>query len=321
MQRVYSRRFIQGTWMVTSTLLLVQCATPSDQTHARRRDGGDLVISSKVDDRLSGVENRDRRFSEGKAKELEQRLQKNPRDIDTLVNLAQMHLFAGRLAESRQTARRALLVKPGHSDAILVLAQVEFAAGNHGLTEFLLTKLSTESRSLSEVMVLKGLLALQKEELNVAATNFRMAIDADGENIAARMNLGVINLRFSQFNDAAIQFERILQKVPEHVDAKLHLAVAKSVLGDTKAADALYESVLAARRSDAAVIYNRGLNLHKMGRLEDSVALLRRAIDSEGIKGDSLAHAEKLVDAIEAQVKAEKQPKQQAKVKDQTLAH
>ena len=80
----------------------------------------------------------------------------------------------------------------------------------------------------SDVLNIRALVELRNGNKALAKELFKRAIKIDPGNIAARMNLGVLLLKYRQIGGASVQFERVLKIMPHHQDARLHIAIIKA---------------------------------------------------------------------------------------------
>ncbi|MEZ4743438.1 MAG: hypothetical protein R3B45_13500 [Bdellovibrionota bacterium] len=117
---------------------------------------------------------------------------------------------------------KALQINVDNYDAKIVLAGVYFRREMFDLAQMVLESLPSDKNS--EVLNLFGLIAMGKDEKSKASYYFKEALKVDPNDIAVRMNLGILYLKYRRINEAGIQFERVLAVTPDNNDAKLHMA-------------------------------------------------------------------------------------------------
>ena len=108
------------------------------------------------------------------------------------------------------------------------------------MTEIILNGLGKKAKKDSVALNLKALIALRNDRPSLGMFFFKEALKYNLVDVAARMNLGVLYVYYRQIDQASIQFERVLKLMPEHMDAKLHLAVVRSSRGQVEIAEKLY---------------------------------------------------------------------------------
>lgn len=285
-----------------AALLLINTGCASTSNTYSKKTGDKVEVYSKVDPDLSAKSEGDRESFNSSIEKLKVRITKNPKDADAHINLSQLLVFSGKLNDAESEAMKGLKLLPGQQNALLVLAQIEFARKNYDAAEFMLNRLTDDKSIGGRALVLKGLLLLERNDPTEAAIAFRAAIAKDGGNIAGRMNLGVVYIEFNQFKLASEQFEAVLKIIPDHVDAKLHLAIACSVLGNHERADSLYEDVLKARRGNAVVVYNRAINYEKMGKLAESLGSFNKVTESEDLNDSQKEFAKDMIRVLSVKI-------------------
>ncbi len=75
---------------------------------------------------------------------------------------------------------------------------------------------------------------MRRDQLDEAYSLLQKVLELEADNVALRMNLGIINLKFRQMDEAAKQFQTVLKAMPNHADAKLHLGITKAYAGKYK---------------------------------------------------------------------------------------
>ena len=92
------------------------------------------------------------------------------------------------------------------------------------------------------------------------------------------MNDGVEHYQMGRYDRAAAAFASILKEVPTHADALHLLGLTAHKMGHPKDALRLMELALDQEPKRAAILANRSLPLRALGRLDDAIGTLQRAL-------------------------------------------
>ena len=222
-------------------------------------------------------------LNEAKA-ELKTALKENKRDIKSLINLSQIYLAQGSYKKAEKTCRQALKYDLKNKDARLILAQIYYRRGYTDMTDIILNSLGDEANKNSIALNLKALVALKNDRPAHAMNFFKTALKYNANDIATRMNLGVLYIYYRQVDEASTQFERILNAMPEHVDAKLHLAIIKSSRGNFDSAEDLYKDVLDIDPENALATYNLAVLEEKRKNYDDSLDFVKSYLNTNYAK-------------------------------------
>jgi len=128
-------------------------------------------------------------------------------------------------------------------------------------------------------------------------------------NVAVRMNLGTLYLTYRQVNAAAIQFERVLKDQPENLDAKFHLAIARTALGKPEFAAQVYEDVLDQKADHPLALFNSALLDADRGDYKQASARLKEYLKTDYAKTSNNKEVFALIEDIERGESAKGMPK------------
>ncbi len=106
-------------------------------------------------------------------------------------------------------------------------------------------------------------------------------------------------------SDALAQFQAVLARVPQHVEARINCGFAQAALGSPERALAEFDPALALAPGHPGASYNRGVALIKLGRYDEAVAAndARLAVEADHAnawlnRGKALAQLNRYDEAI-----------------------
>lgn len=251
---------------------------------------------------------------------LEDRIKKSPRDVSTLLDLAQIYLVKGDHDKAHSICQRALSYDLQNKRGAKLLAEVELAKNNLRKAEIILYRIGGDKSNDAEVLNLLGLIALKKGDNDDAFGLFKTGLKRDPDNAALRMNIGTLHMKYKQIKKAAVQFERVLQTIPDHADAMMHLGAAKSYFGQSKEAEFLYKKVLDQDSTNTLARYNLSLVQAKQGDLQDSLNNVNIVLKSDDLsqpqKKLAMEHQENVRAEIKKKEEAERLRRERERSKD-----
>jgi tetratricopeptide (TPR) repeat protein len=154
-----------------------------------------------------------------------------------------------------------------------------------------------------------AMIALQRNEPTRALALFKKALAVSPSNVAIRMNLGALYLTYRQVNAAAIQFERVLKDQPENLDAKFHLAIARTALGKPEFAAQVYDEVLDQKSDHPLALFNSALLEADRGDYKLASARLKEYLKTDHAKISNNKEVFALIEEIERGESAKGLPK------------
>lgn len=180
----------------------------------------------------------------------------NPKDAETLYNLALVRRELGRNDQAAAGARAALAARPNFAEAanllgVLLLDQGQFPAAQ---TQFRLA--TQQSPDFVEAWNNLGYAAMQRGDAASARQAFETALKLAPDFTNALNNLGILNARSGQFVQAQKLFERALAADPRNEQAANNLGVLYYHEGHPDKARATLAAVLARNPQAASVVMN-----------------------------------------------------------------
>jgi len=216
-----------------------------------------------------------------RAIELKSQRRTDPADSRAELRAALEHQAAGRFGEAALEYQRILDRDPHHPDATLLLG---IAARESGLIpqaiEVLTAAVRLQPRA-AHVHWNLGLALRTAGDLPAAEACFRRALELRETFRDAHLSLGDMLVEQEQWAEARRVFGRLTELHPGWLLAHARLGDLLVRRGDPAGAIMSYERALALASSDAApqaaILSNLGLALQRADRLDDSIAVLRRA--------------------------------------------
>lgn len=256
------------------------------------------------DDSKSAMATNDDKGNQDLVAKLERRVEEQPRDIESLINLAQAHLAMGKYDKAETVCRNALRVDLKNELARKILAQIHYRRGNLEMAQIILNGIDASSSKDSEVLNLLGMIALRKDNPDFAMQSFREALKHNPSDIAVRMNLGVLYVHYRQLGLAAVEFERVLKVMPEHPDANLNLAIIETNRNNLDRAEDLYKKVLSVSKNNPVAIFNLAIVEEKRKNFDKSLDYLKAYLDSDYAKKKNNQEVFALIDKIRLEKEA-----------------
>jgi len=286
---------------------LTSCMTSSDARHVQTNaspvelysstDRESVLLSPKTMARLKDVDERLNELNDAS----------DPFAVN--LNRAQIALMQNRLDDAETHCRNALALNLKNNKARRVLAQIMFRKGKIDAAEIALTSIGDATQKDAEALNLMALIALQRNEPTKALALFKKALAVAPANVAVRMNLGTLYLTYRQVNAAAIQFERVLKDQPENLDAKFHLAIARTALGKPEFAAQVYEDVLDQKADHPLALFNSALLDADRGDYKQASARLKEYLKTDYAKTSNNKEVFALIEDIERGESAKGMPK------------
>lgn len=291
----------KGTGLLLFAFALVPaCQTVKTGGKVVDQNRKEIIISSSNDPR-SALPQGDKDSSFSSARErLEASSKANPRDIKTLLSLAELQLAQNRLDDAEASCRKALLIDLKNRDARRILAHAAIRRENYKLAKIFLTALGGEESRDSSVLNMLGLIAYNQKDYTEAMRLWKDAVNLNSGDISARMNLGVVYLKNRLFQKASSQFERILKIAPAHQDARLHLAVVEASRGQHQKALETYEALLSSDRDNQLALYNASVAQKSLGLYDEAISGLKSFIKASQSKSTGTDAAFAMIEEINA---------------------
>jgi cytochrome c-type biogenesis protein CcmH/NrfG len=278
--------------------LFVSCKTTRPMTQAAGE--GTIVYSNNDPKSMMSPALQKDVFTSSQAR-LQKSAEANPSQVGQWLNLAKVELARGRYDEALNATRKALRFDITNSEAKMIQAQIALKRSQTDLAEILLNGLGGDSSTDAHVLNLLALVRMQQKDPTAALFLWRQAVDKDTGNVAARMNLGVAYLAYRQLREAARQFERVIQLMPQNLDAKVHLATIYTIDGKHDEAARIYQEALSYNRENPLVLYNFAILESRRERYKEAADRMKAYLLTDYAKStqpqDAFAFIQKMNDA------------------------
>ena len=232
------------------------CQTSSERIATYDRTRGAVALQTTSDQRSAMQALANDSTIQQTEIELRKALQQTPNDLDIVINLAKLQVAQNKLDDATKACQHALRHDLQNKEARKVLAQIAIRRGQYDKASIFLGSLGGATQKDSTILNMQALIELERGDNSAAMALFKQAIKVNPNDLAARMNIGVLLLKYRQLGPAAVQFERVVQVMPSHRDAKLHLAIAKAAQGQVGKSRSLLEDVLAHDEQNPLALYN-----------------------------------------------------------------
>jgi Flp pilus assembly protein TadD len=146
-----------------------------------------------------------------------------------------------------------------------------------------------------------AMIELRRNQPAYAMAIFKKALRLNPGDVAVRMNLGVMHLKYRQMGQASVHFERVLKVVPGHQDALMHMAVIKALRGDTAGARDTLKDILSSKKDNSLALFNLAVVERQAGEYDDALGYLKRYIQSARGRAAQAEEVFALIDSIQKQ--------------------
>jgi tetratricopeptide (TPR) repeat protein len=146
------------------------------------------------------------------------------------------------------------------------------------------------SADYADLWVNKGLIALRREQRDLAKEHFIKALRFNNEHHSAYNNLGYIYLKEQQYGKAHDNFRRALRVNPDYVEARYNLAIALKAMKKNQQAAKELRHIIAVNPNLADPHHNLGLLALEAGSAEESIEYFRRATQLDPQFADAWLH-------------------------------
>lgn len=146
------------------------------------------------------------------------------------------------------------------------------------------------------VHLIRGRMALDAKRLEDAAAEFRKAIAAKPDSVAAHFNLATTLMQTKDYENAAAEFEAVLRLEPKHANAHYNLALLLATQGKHDQAIEYLRSLLAGNSDDVAARYFYAQELLKVDRRDEALAEFARVSRANPDNEEALLEEVKLLE-------------------------
>jgi tetratricopeptide (TPR) repeat protein len=233
-------------------------------------------------------------------------------------NRAQLLIAKGELEQAESLCMTILMKNHRNVEAKISMAQIALKKGEFEQSRIILHSLDALKKKDSRILNLLGMIAVNQQKYPLALAMFKEGLVVNPEDLAIRMNLGVLYLTYRQLNQAAVQFERILRRIPNHSDAEIHLAVVDISRGNTEKAKTTLQKYIGSKESNALANYNYATILDQEEKYEDALKTIQTFLEHAPKDAERIQSGFKLADKIQRRQEAAGQKMDNSEI--QTLA-
>ena len=199
--------------------------------------------------------------------------------VGNLLQTAQAHLAAGRLAEAANACRQALAINPRHASALYLMALIAGEAGQPAEALKFLDQLVKVVPNAAEAHGNRAIALMTLDRLDEAEQAFRRAIEIDPRRPEPWYALGNLKSARKEHPAAFEAFLKVLEIAPYNGQAWTNMAIALHEMGKLDDAVAAYERAVGLLPREPLVHYNMGLAFHAQGRTAEGLAANQRAVE------------------------------------------
>lgn len=239
---------------------------------------------------------------------LRKKVKKSKKSVTDQLNLAQLYLVRNDLKRAEKTIQKILRFDLENPNAKLISAKIYMRRNMEDMAEIILTSLGGAKSKNSEILNMLAMISIRKNENRKAMTLFSIALKFNPNDVAVHMNLGVLHLKFHRLQDAARHFERVLLVVPEHRDAKTHLAAIQTNRGKYDDAEDLLAQVLDKDAKNPVALYNYAALQMKQQEYSDAIENLKKFVLKSKKRKDSKKKALALIEKLKIEIEANGDP-------------
>ena len=240
----------------------------------------------------ANADDSDGRFYRGRVYLAEKKFAEAYEDLNLATRLSPQfaagHFYLGivnaslaKTAEAKKSYTRATELAPNWVLPHITLAQLYLVSGDH---DFALAEaekvLKIQNNNLAALLVVAGS-RLAKGELEKSQAIYKAIQNAQPNNEAAAFNLGSIYRLQKKYPQAITEFEKVLGRNPDHVDALIGIARSEVLRGNSNAALDRVKGQLAVTKRQAPVYELLGQLQLAAKTYPDAIASLEKAIALE----------------------------------------
>ncbi len=168
------------------------------------------------------------------------------------------------------------VAEPNSSDGWQLIALAYKGLGQSGDAEQAFLK-SIAILEQPHVLTNLGNLYRSIGRLNDAVGTYERALALQSDNVPCKINLARTLLDLKQLEIAEKHFSEVLQRVPEHINARIGLAQVLQLKGLQQEAVGLFQSALQSAPDNSAALNGLGISLKVLGYLDDATEVLLSA--------------------------------------------
>jgi protein O-GlcNAc transferase len=219
---------------------------------------------------------------------LSQVCEQNPDDVDAWYLLSCIHGMQGNMEEAGRCCRRAIALRPNHSEAHVNLGNVLLS--QRKLDEAILHYQTAIRINPSNAGALcnigNALSSLGKHD--DAIINYQAALKLNQNFVEAYYNLGNSQMAKKRYSEAINSFRHVIRLNPKNAAAYNNLGIAYKECGDDSAAIENYRIAIRLQPDRAVTYNNLAIVLRQQGMLQEASDTAQRALSIQPDYADAL---------------------------------
>ena len=298
---IVNRKKLKLLCLVVVTVFIYSCKSSSGSFLRTNSSKTSSYLISSLDERSQVHTELSASNINPLREELETNVKNYSDDVPSRLSLAKIYFVEKRYNEAREQCQKVLVYDSKNLDAKKILANTYFATGNYDMVSIIINGLDEETRKDSTLLNLEAMIALKEDKSYVAMSKFQEALRTDPNNVAVRMNLGMLYIKHRMFKQAGIQFDRVLALMPNNQDAHLHLAIVNSGMEgyDVSKISKTYKSVLSENPDNSIAWFNLAAIQTRDKKYDQAQASLDKYLDTPYVKSHKEQHAFELLAKIQ----------------------
>lgn len=209
----------------------------------------------------------------------------DPRHARARFALAVARAEASDLSTAEAEIQALLREDDDHAGAYAVLARTYFQHARYPMVLLVVEMSGARLDGDPEIHNLLGLTYLNLGEDALAAAEFQRTLSVDPSHLAANLNLGYLVLDFGAYTRAHDCFQAALAADPASQDARLGLAIALRGLADLESAVAEYDRILEREPDHRLALLNKAAVLDLGGDHAGALEVMEHYVAVHGIEG------------------------------------
>jgi Flp pilus assembly protein TadD len=210
---------------------------------------------------------------------LEAVLERSPRNVPTMVMVAQIHLEASRTAQARRVLEQALTVDSRSAEAWNELGGVDLADGNASRALERYQKALEIKPDLAYALMNAAQACAQLGDNASAERLFSRALAVDPQSAEAANGLGLVLAKQNRFNEAKKAFERAIEIRGGYGPAINNLGVLYGTQGDSNNAIAAFRYGIQAAPDEDDLYLNLARAYVSVGEREKARQVIERWLE------------------------------------------
>jgi tetratricopeptide (TPR) repeat protein len=201
-----------------------------------------------------------------------------PDDLDVARNLAS-NLIQDHPDQAKTEIDRILKANPADPSGRLLLAQMQFDAGQYELVRATLASYPSNADGFPQASLLLGEIANKKGQFDQAQKQFQQALSANSNYLPALMGLAEAFMNQGRLADSRVEIHKILKAQSDHVPARLLEAALNTAEKKYSDAEPALTALQREQPNNPLVHRQMALYLDSRGRTAEAEKSFVRALD------------------------------------------